>query len=117
MGGKTIQSVGLLDQLTKLEATQVRGPFLVVAPLSLICQWQSESKAWAPGLNVIVYHGSADARDFMVKQEFYFNENFVGKSTHTKLKKMNWTKFHVLITTFEVVLKDIAVLSKIRYVI
>lgn len=112
--GKTIQSIGLLDQLSKLDATKIRGPFLIVAPLSLISQWQSESKAWAPDLNVVVYHGSADARDFMVKHEFYYNEQFVGKGMHTKLRKMNWTKFHVLITTFEVVLKDNAVLSKIR---
>ena len=112
--GKTIQSVALLDQLSKLEATKVRGPFLIVAPLSLISQWQSECKTWAPDLNAIVYHGSADARDFMVKHEFYYNDQFVGKGIHTKLKKMNWTKFHVLITTFEVVLKDIAVLSKIK---
>jgi len=112
--GKTIQSIGLLDQLSKFEVTKIRGPFLIVAPLSLISQWQSETRVWAPDLNVIVYHGSADARDFLVKQEFFYNEQFVGKGMHMKLKKTNWTKFHILITTFEVILKDISVLSKIR---
>lgn len=111
--GKTIQSVGFLAQLC--EKTRIRAPFMVVAPLSLISQWQSESVTWAPNLNVIVYHGSADARDFLVKQEFYYNEQFVGKQTCSKLKRMNYTKFQLLITTYEVVLKDMAVLSKIRW--
>jgi len=93
----------------------VRGPFLIVAPLSLISQWQSELRAWAPDMNVILYHGSADARDFLVKQEFYYTDQFVPKATAIKFKKQHITKFHVLITTYEVVLKDIAVLSKIRY--
>lgn len=93
----------------------MRGPFLIVAPLSLIDQWQSELHSWAPDLNVILYHGSADARDFLAKQEFYYSDQFVLKATAIKLKKLQVTKFHVLITTYEVVLKDIAVLSKIRW--
>ena len=113
--GKTIQSVAFLHQLHELPATQVRGPFLIVAPLSLIAQWQSESQTWAPDLNIVFYHGSADARDFLVQQEFYYTEQFVPKTTAMKLKKQHITKFHILITTYEVVLKDIAVLSKIRW--
>lgn len=113
--GKTIQSVGFLHQLNELSTTQVRGPFLIVAPLSLIAQWQSETRAWCPDLNVVLYHGSADARDFLVQQEFYYTEQFVPKATALKLKKKHITKFHILITTYEVVLKDIDVLSKIRW--
>jgi SNF2 family DNA or RNA helicase len=104
-----------LTQLQENPATGVRGPFLIVAPLSLIGQWQSEAKTWAPDLNVVLYHGSADARDFLVKQEFYFSDQFVPKQTAMKLKKQHVTKFHILITTYEVVLKDINVLSKIRW--
>ena len=86
-----------------------------MAPLSLIDQWQSELRSWAPDMNVILYHGSADARDFLVKQEFYFNDQFVPKAEAARLRKMQVTKFHVLITTYEVVLKDMTVLSKIRW--
>lgn len=96
-------------------ATKVRGPFLIVAPLSLVGQWQSELASWAPDMNVVLYHGSADARTFLVEQEFYFNEPFVPKATAVKLKKQGFTKFHVLITTYEVCLKDKAVLSKIKW--
>jgi len=113
--GKTIQSAGFLHQLHMLPQTQIRGPFLIVAPLSLIGQWQSETNMWAPDLNVVFYHGSADARDFLTQQEFYYTEQFIPKQSAAKLKKMHVTKFHILITTYEVVLKDIEVLKKIKW--
>ena len=97
------------------KGSQVRGPFLIVAPLSLVGQWQSELLAWAPDMNVVLYHGSADAREFLVEHEFYFSDQFVPKLTAVKLKKQHVTKFHVLITTFEVVLKDAPVFSKIHW--
>ena len=46
--GKTIQTMTFLEQLSRLKSTQVRGPFLVVAPLTLVAQWQGEAAAWAP---------------------------------------------------------------------
>lgn len=93
----------------------VRGPFLIVAPLSLIGQWQTEAHSWAPDFNVVLYHGSAFAREFLAQQEFYYTEQFVPKGTANKLRKQHVTKFHILITTYEVVLKDIAVISKIKW--
>lgn len=86
-----------------------------MAPLSLIGQWQSESQTWAPDLNIVFYHGSADARNFLVQQEFYYTDQFTPKADAAKLKKHHITKFHILITTYEVVLKDISVLSKIKW--
>lgn len=113
--GKTIQSMCFLRILQDNPSTGVRGPFLIVAPLSLIGQWQSEARTWAPDLNVVLYHGSADARDFLVKQDFYYTDQFVTKPTAVKLKKQHVTKFHILITTYEVAMKDISVISKIRW--
>ena len=113
--GKTIQSLCFLTSLQTLPTTGVRGPFLIVAPLSLIGQWQSEARTWAPDLNVVLYHGSADARDFLVKQDFFYTDQFVPKPQAIKLKKQHVTKFHILITTYEVVLKDVNIMSKIRW--
>jgi SNF2 family DNA or RNA helicase len=113
--GKTIQTVAFLRELQTQAATQVNGPFLIVAPLSLVGQWQSELHAWAPDINVVLYHGSADARDYLCQHEFYYSEQFVPKPTVVKLRKHHITKFHVLITTYEVVLKDVNVLSKIKW--
>ena len=113
--GKTIQSVGFIKLLQDLPNTGVRGPFLIVAPLSLIGQWQSETKTWAPDLNIVLYHGSADARDFLVKNDFFFTDQFVSKATANRLRKQHVTKFHILITTYEVVLKDVDVFTKIKW--
>jgi SNF2 family DNA or RNA helicase len=108
------KSMAFLQQLQRMPTTQVRGPFLIVAPLSLVSQWQSEAAIWTPDMNVVLYHGSMDARRFMVKQEFYYTDQFVPKLTAQKLKRLNVTKFDVLITTYEVAMKDANVLSKIR---
>ena len=113
--GKTIQSIGFLTKVQRIPRAHVRGPFLIVAPLSLVSQWESETKEWAPDINVVVYHGSADARDFLVKNEFYYTDQFESKETAKDLKKKHITKFEVLITTYEVVLKDVNVLSKIQW--
>ncbi|CAM9834851.1 unnamed protein product, partial [Scytosiphon promiscuus] len=72
--GKTIQTVGFLDQLWNNKLTKIRGPFCVVAPLSLVAQWQSE-----------------------------------------KLRSAGRVKFHILITTYEVALKDVRELSRIHW--
>lgn len=92
----------------------MQGPFLVVAPLSLVAQWESESKEWAPDMNVVLYHGGSNARDFLFKEEFYHTDQFTSKSTALSLKRKHITKFQVLITTYEIVLKDVSVLSKIQ---
>lgn len=113
--GKTIQTVGFLDQLSKMESTKVGGPFLMVAPLTLLQQWNSEVATWAPDFNTVIYHGSADARAFVVQNEFYWNTASVQKSHASRLKKGSITKFNLLLTTYEVVLKDINVLSKIKW--
>ncbi len=112
---KTIQTVAFLKILQDLPATRIRGPFLIVAPLSLIGQWQSEAKTWAPDLNIVLYHGRADARDFLIKQDFFYTDQFVSPALAKKLRKQHVTKFHILITTYEVVLKDIDVFTKIKW--
>mmetsp|Transcript_14219 Transcript_14219/g.29472 ORF Transcript_14219/g.29472 Transcript_14219/m.29472 type:complete len:2502 (-) Transcript_14219:1540-9045(-) len=113
--GKTIQSTAFLRALQTNENTQIRGPFLIVAPLSLAGQWQSELASWAPDMNVVLYHGSEKARNFLVQEEFYYKEPFVTKAVAAKMKKAHVTKFDVLITTYEIMLKESAVLSKLHW--
>jgi ATP-dependent DNA helicase len=40
----------------------VRGPYLVVAPLSTLSNWLREFTRWAPDIPVILYHGSPEVR-------------------------------------------------------
>lgn len=56
--GKTIQTMAFLTQLYHSPGGANRGPFLVVAPLSLVTQWQAEAATWAPDMNVLIFHGS-----------------------------------------------------------
>lgn len=42
--GKTVQSVAFMDCLMRFQ--KVKGPFLVVAPLSTLQQWYREINTW-----------------------------------------------------------------------
>ncbi|CAN0922487.1 Protein CHROMATIN REMODELING 5 [Linum grandiflorum] len=100
--GKTVQSVSMLGFLQF--AQQVPGPFLVVVPLSTLSNWAKEFRKWIPDMNIIVYVGTRASREVCQQYEFY-NEKKVGRPV----------KFIALLTTYEVVLKDKAVLSKIKW--
>ena len=77
------------------------GPFLVIVPLSTITAWQSQFATWAPDLNVITYIGNAAAREVIRSYEF-------GPSN----KKL---KMNVLLTTYEITLRDSRELSDIKW--
>ncbi|KAL3529982.1 hypothetical protein ACH5RR_009304 [Cinchona calisaya] len=100
--GKTVQSVSMLGFLQN--AQQIQGPFLVVVPLSTLSNWAKEFKKWLPNMNVIIYVGTRASREVCQQYEFY-SEKRAGRSI----------MFDTLLTTYEVLLKDKAVLSKIKW--
>lgn len=100
--GKTVQSVSMLGFLQN--AQQINGPFLVVVPLSTLSNWAKEFRKWLPNMNVIVYVGTRASREVCQQYEFY-NQKNTGRMI----------KFDTLLTTYEVILKDKAVLSKIKW--
>lgn len=51
--GKTIQSITFLHEIVEYG---IKGPFLVVVPLSTLGNWQREFETWTD-MNAIVYHG------------------------------------------------------------
>lgn len=113
--GKTIQTVTFLHQLRYMSTTQVSGPFLIIAPLSLVDQWQGEVATWSPDMNCVLLHGNQEARDAIYENEFYFREPFVSKAEAATLKKSNVYKFHILLTTYEMATKEVGKLSKIPW--
>jgi chromodomain-helicase-DNA-binding protein 7 len=113
--GKTIQTICFLHELQNRDTTQVCGPFIIVAPLSLIAQWQSELEIWSPDMNCIVLHGNQEAREMIVEHEFFYKETFTNKEDCKSLRKANACKFHILLTTFEMAAKDISILRKIKW--
>ncbi len=60
--GKTIQAIGLIQCWRK--AGESSGPALVVAPASLLGNWQRELSVWAPGLKVYLHHGPSRLQEF-----------------------------------------------------
>jgi chromodomain-helicase-DNA-binding protein 7 len=102
--GKTIQSLAWIQSIYSYG---IRGPFLVIAPLSTIPNWQREFELWTD-LNVIVYHGSQTSRNMIQEYEMYFKDA-AGERTPGVFK------FHVLITTYECIITDIIDLKDISW--
>lgn len=80
---------------------QQYGPFLVIVPLSTITAWQMQFATWAPDMNVITYIGNASAREIIRTYEF---------GAGPKRLKMN-----VLLTTYELTLRDAPELGQVRW--
>lgn len=69
--GKTVQSITFLQEVALYG---VRGPWLILVPLSTIGNWIREFETWTD-FNVIVYHGSSTSRQMLQDYEFYFKES------------------------------------------
>ncbi|CAA7032933.1 unnamed protein product [Microthlaspi erraticum] len=114
--GKTIQSIALLASL--FEENLI--PHLVIAPLSTLRNWEREFATWAPQINVVMYFGTAQARAVIREHEFYFpkgQEKIKKKksgqvSSESKQKRI---KFDVLLTSYEMINLDTAVLKPIKW--
>ena len=105
--GKTVQAAALIGQLHNQGNTR---PNIVVAPASVLENWEREVTAWLPGAWVMKYHGSQKERDSMrneLKEARHNNETdnlvlicaytlFQSDSSDSKaerkfLNKMNWS--------------------------
>uniref|UniRef100_A0A667YNM6 Chromodomain helicase DNA binding protein 7 n=1 Tax=Myripristis murdjan TaxID=586833 RepID=A0A667YNM6_9TELE len=93
--GKTIQSITFLYEIYM---KGIEGPFLVIAPLSTIPNWEREFRTWTE-LNVVVYHGSQASRKTIQAYEMYYRD------AQGKIIKGAY-RFHAVITTFEMILTD-----------
>ncbi|HAT31193.1 MAG TPA: helicase, partial [Janthinobacterium sp.] len=60
--GKTVQTLAHI--LVEKEAGRLTDPALVVAPTSLMGNWQAEAARFAPGLRVLLLHGAERLRRF-----------------------------------------------------
>uniref|UniRef100_A0ACD5WIF7 Uncharacterized protein n=1 Tax=Avena sativa TaxID=4498 RepID=A0ACD5WIF7_AVESA len=97
--GKTVQVVSFLSHIIKGSFTT--SPALVLAPKSILLQWKKEFGRWASDLNIVVYQGDKDSRKCIQDHEMYSSE---GK-----------TLFDALVTSYEFVQLDKAVLQKIKW--
>jgi hypothetical protein len=102
--GKTVQVVALLNHLHDVES--IRGPFLVCVPLSTIEHWKRETETWTK-MSACLYHdigGGRDMRDVIREYEWYY-----------KGRSRRLLKFHVLITTYDDLIRDYEELAEIPW--
>ncbi|KAM6967695.1 chromodomain-helicase-DNA-binding protein 4 isoform 2-T3 [Aplochiton taeniatus] len=112
--GKTVQTAVFLYSLYK--EGHSKGPFLVSAPLSTIINWEREFEMWAPDMYVVTYVGDKDSRAVIRENEFSFEGNAIrGGKKASKMKKDSTVKFHVLLTSYELITIDQAVLGSIDW--
>jgi ATP-dependent helicase STH1/SNF2 len=92
--GKTIQTISLICYL--IEKKKQQGPYLVLVPLSTLTNWNNEFERWAPSIVRIVYKGPPNQRKVHAQQ-------------------IRYGQFQVLLTTYEFVIKDRPLLSKVKW--
>merc|ERR1719225_547545 len=92
--GKTIQTLALLTYL--MEKKKNMGPFLVIVPLSTLSNWMMEFQKWAPSVTAVSFKGSPAAR----------------RAVQGVIRS---GRFNVLVTTYEYIIREKALLSKLRW--
>lgn len=88
--GKTIQVIALIAHLLTMKVT---GPFIIVAPLATISNWEREFKKWLPSLPVLRFHGNAAERDHMLRGPL-----------NPKMRKN--PNFPVIVTSYEMAIRE-----------
>ncbi|CAH1105621.1 unnamed protein product [Psylliodes chrysocephalus] len=98
--GKTVQIIALICHLME---RKIPGPYLVIAPLSTIPNWESEFERFAPSVPVFVFHGSEHDR----------------KAQYSSLMKKyaigDFKTQGVILTTYQVPLLEFSFLSKFQW--
>ncbi|XP_061744943.1 chromodomain-helicase-DNA-binding protein 1-like isoform X2 [Nerophis ophidion] len=92
--GKTCQTISLLVYMSAAVGT--KGPFLVLSPLSVMENWRNELERFAPSLTVLCYKGDRDRRAQIQADA-------------------DTQDFHVLLTTYELCLKDASFLRRWKW--
>ncbi|VVC33210.1 Hypothetical protein CINCED_3A015046 [Cinara cedri] len=110
--GKTIQTITFLYSLYK--EGHCKGPFLVSVPLSTLINWEREFETWAPDFYVVSYVGDKDSRVTIRENEFSFDDSRSGVRCH-KIKGN--VKFHVLLTSYELISIDAPLLGSIEWAV
>ncbi|KAI4371216.1 hypothetical protein MLD38_019479 [Melastoma candidum] len=96
--GKTVSACAFISSLYFEFKAPL--PCLVLVPLSTMPNWVSEFALWNPQLKVVEYHGCAKARSIIRQYEWHATD------PSDMSRKTSSYKFHVLLTTYEMVLAD-----------
>lgn len=82
--GKTLQIITYAVSMQQSGACSI----LVVAPISLLANWEKECRKFAPSLNILIHHGSQRASNFK-----------------------DFTPYDIVVTSYSVVINDLYMLN------
>ena len=82
--GKTIQSITFLSEIF---LRGIHGPFLIIAPLSTITNWEREFRTWTE-MNAIVYHGSQISRQMIRQYEMVYRDAQVSPPPVAEIRRL-----------------------------
>ncbi|KAG1680184.1 hypothetical protein FOA52_000297 [Chlamydomonas sp. UWO 241] len=103
--GKTAQSIACLEVMRRIDG--VRGPFLLVAPLTTLGHWQREIQTWTD-INCVLYTGTAEDREVIQDTELFFGEG----RPRGKMFLPGDVQVEALLVSYEMLLKDIGFFRK-----
>ncbi|CDO96475.1 unnamed protein product [Kluyveromyces dobzhanskii CBS 2104] len=93
--GKTLQSISFLGYLRYIKG--IEGPYIVIVPKSTLDNWQREFAKWTPEVKTVILQGDKDSRKELIE---------------TKILTCD---FDVLITSYEMVLKEKLTLKRFAW--
>ncbi|XP_038720061.1 chromatin-remodeling ATPase INO80-like [Tripterygium wilfordii] len=99
--GKTIQAMAFLAHLA--EEKNIWGPFLVVAPASVLNNWVDEISRFCPDLKTLPYWGGSNDRGIL------------RKNINPKHLYRRDSAFHILITSYQLLVADEKVLRRVKW--
>ncbi|KAK4773038.1 hypothetical protein SAY87_028057 [Trapa incisa] len=99
--GKTIQAMAFLVHLA--EEKNIWGPFLVVAPASVLNNWADEIGRFCPNLKTLPYWGGLQERTVL------------RKNINPKRLYRRDAAFHILITSYQLLVSDEKYLQRVKW--
>ncbi|KAJ6794250.1 DNA helicase INO80-like [Iris pallida] len=99
--GKTIQAMAFLAHLA--EEKNIWGPFLVVAPSSVLNNWADEISRFCPDLRTLPYWGGLTER------------NILRRNINPKRLYRRDAGFHILITSYQLIVADEKYLRRVKW--
>jgi ATP-dependent DNA helicase len=108
--GKTIQVIAVIAHLIH---QGMKGPFLVVAPLSTLRNWEFEFHRWCPTIPTCLYHGTKAEREELRQNKMGMTKSKNGVS-HRKVHGLV-EDMPVIITSYDILMRDIANFRKFEW--
>uniref|UniRef100_A0A0X3PL66 Chromatin-remodeling ATPase INO80 n=1 Tax=Schistocephalus solidus TaxID=70667 RepID=A0A0X3PL66_SCHSO len=115
--GKTIQTIAFLGSLA--EKYNLWGPFLIVTPASTLHNWTQEFAKFMPAFRLVPYWGSPAERK-VLRRFWSASHNVAGAEDATAAAPSTAfaalgtaeSPFHVVVTSYQVVLQDAKFINK-----